>query len=160
MLVVGSEAVVYNEVHLMYAGGMAAAASGVSIELLFERFIFEPGEQSRRISSVLLRWSVRTDTRCVVWVAGMVSTRWASAGGRPLLGSGLSTTPEDYGRFLDSYFNGRLVSLETRAEMERSHYPGATLTGVATLQGRYGLGVRATLCTYQSPTLKYASSRL
>ena len=71
----------------------------------------------------------------------MVSTRWSSPGGRPLLGSGLSTTPEDYGRFLGSYFNGRLVSLETRAEMERSHYPDAALNGVAVLQGRYGLGV-------------------
>ena len=71
----------------------------------------------------------------------MLSTRWSSAGGRPLLGSGLSTTPEDYGRFLDSYFNGRLVSQQTRAEMERSHYPDALLSGVAVLQGRYGLGV-------------------
>lgn len=41
---VGSEAVVYNEVHLMYAGAMAAAASGIPIEILFERFVFEPGE--------------------------------------------------------------------------------------------------------------------
>ena len=46
----GSEAVVYNEVHLMYAGGMAAAASGISVERLFEQFVFEPGERSRRIS--------------------------------------------------------------------------------------------------------------
>ena len=81
----------------------------------------------------------------------MVSTRWSSAGGRPLLGSGLSTTPEDYGRFLNSYFNGRLVSLETRAEMERSHYPDAALTGVAALQGRYGLGVRALLLPSVDP---------
>ena len=73
--------------------------------------------------------------------AGMISTHWTSTGGRPLLGSGLSSTPEDYGRFLGSYFNGRLVSLETRAEMERSHYPDAALNGVAVLQGRYGLGV-------------------
>ena len=55
---------------------------------------------------------------------------------RPLLGSGLTTTPGDYGRFLDAYFNGRLVTPETRAEMERSHYPDATLSGVAVLQGR------------------------
>jgi CubicO group peptidase (beta-lactamase class C family) len=81
----------------------------------------------------------------------MVSTHWASAGERPLLGSGLSTTPEDYGRFLNSYFNGRLVSLETRAEMERSHYPDAALTGVAALQGRYGLGVRAILLSTIDP---------
>jgi hypothetical protein len=52
MVLVGSEAVVYNEVHLMYAGGMAAAASGVSMELLFERFIFEPSERRRQTSSL------------------------------------------------------------------------------------------------------------
>lgn len=105
--------VVYNEVHLMYAGAMASAASGVSMEALFDRYVFGP--------------------------AGMTSTFWNSAGGRPLLGSGLSTTPSDYGKFLDAYFNGRLVTPATRAEMERSHYPEAALTGVAALQGRYGL---------------------
>ena len=41
---VSSEAVVYNEVHLMYAGAMAATASGIAMEMLFERFVFEPGE--------------------------------------------------------------------------------------------------------------------
>ena len=108
------DSVVYNEVHLMYAGAMASAAAGVPIEAIFERFVFEP--------------------------AGMTSTFWGSANGRPLLGSGLSTTPGDYQLFLSAYFEGRLVSLETRAEMERSSYPGATLSGVAALQGRYGLG--------------------
>lgn len=104
------ESVVYNEVHLMYAGAMASAAAGAPMEALFERFVFEP--------------------------AAMQSTFWSSANGRPLLGSGLTTTPGDYGRFLDAYFNGRLVTPETRAEMERSHYPDATLSGVAALQGR------------------------
>ena len=76
-----------NEVHLMYAGGMAAAASGISVEELFQNFVFVP--------------------------AGMTSTVWGSANGRPLLGSGISTTPEDYGAFLDAYFNHRLVSEAT-----------------------------------------------
>ena len=97
----------------MYAGAMASAAAGTPMGQLFERFVFEP--------------------------AGMTATSWSSAGGRPLLGSGLRTTPADYGRFLDAYFNGRLVTVETRAEMERSHYPSAELSGVAALQGRYGL---------------------
>jgi hypothetical protein len=87
----------------MYAGAMAAAASGTPVGSLFDRFIFD--------------------------AVPMPSTFWGSAGGRPLLGSGISTTPEDYGAFLNAYFNGRLVSLATRADMERSHYPDATLSG-------------------------------
>eukprot|EP01049_Picozoa_sp_SAG25_P009602 SAG25_NODE_967_length_4515_cov_7.439312_3_plen_87_part_00 len=75
------------------------------MELIFERYVFE--------------------------TAGMESTVWGSTNGRPLLGSGLSTTPGDYGMFLDAYFNGRLVSMATRQDMERSHYPDAALTGVA-----------------------------
>lgn len=106
-------AVVYNEVHLMYAGAMAEAAAGIPMAALFERFIFTPLD--------------------------MTNTRWNNANGRPLLGSGLTTTPEDYGRFLNAYFQGQIVSPATRADMERSHYPDAELTGLVLLQGRYGL---------------------
>lgn len=41
----------YNEVHLMYAGGMASAASGISMELLFERYIFEPAGMTSTVST-------------------------------------------------------------------------------------------------------------
>lgn len=99
------DVVVYNEVHIMYAGAMASAAAAQPMAELFERFIFTP--------------------------LGMTATRWRDGlNGRPLMGSGLSTSTEDYGRFLDAYFNGRIVTAETRAEMERSSYPDAELSGV------------------------------
>jgi CubicO group peptidase (beta-lactamase class C family) len=104
---------VYNEVALMYAGAMASAASGTPMEDLFEQYVFEP--------------------------TGMTSTVWGG-NGRPVLGSGLSTTPEDYGKFLNAYFNGDLVSDFTRSEMERCHYVGAALGAIGSLQGQYGLG--------------------
>lgn len=105
--------VVYNEVHLQYAGAMtlAAAGAGTTIEDLFERYVFGP--------------------------AGMNETRF---NGRAALGAGLLTTPAQYGRFLNEYFNHRLVSEAGRTEMERSSYPDAALSGLALLQGRYGLG--------------------
>lgn len=85
------EAVVYNEVHLMYAGAMAAAASNIPMEALFERYIFGPAQ--------------------------MTSTFFTGPNGRPLLGSGLSTTPEDYGNFLRMYYNGELVGIATRTNV-------------------------------------------
>jgi CubicO group peptidase (beta-lactamase class C family) len=92
---------------------MASAASGTAMEELFEQHVFEP--------------------------AGMTSTTW-SGNGRPLLGSGINTTPEDYGRFLNAYFNHQLVSEFTRSEMERCHYVSAALGTIGSLQGQYGLG--------------------
>jgi CubicO group peptidase (beta-lactamase class C family) len=107
------EAMAYNEVALMYAGAMASAASGTPMEDLFEQYIFGPLD--------------------------MKDTTWNDPNGRPLMGSGLTTNAVDYGKFLNAYFNGEIVSQETRAVMEISSYPNAALTGVASLQGQYGL---------------------
>jgi CubicO group peptidase (beta-lactamase class C family) len=107
------DAMAYNEVALMYAGAMASAASGTPMEDLFEQYIFSPLD--------------------------MKDTTWNDPNGRPLMGSGLTTNAIDYGKFLNAYFNGEIVSPQTRALMEISSYPNAALTGVASLQGQYGL---------------------
>jgi CubicO group peptidase (beta-lactamase class C family) len=108
------EAMAYNGIELEYAGAMAAAASGTTMEDIFENYIFGPLD--------------------------MKDTAWNNANGRPGMSSGLTTNAIDYGKFLNAYFNGEIVSQETRAIMEISSYPNAALTGVASLQGQYGLG--------------------
>ena len=55
----------------------------------------------------------------------MQSTTWADLA-NPVAAGGLTSTAADYGRFLDAYYNGRLVSAATRAQMEADQAPLAS----------------------------------
>eukprot|EP01065_Artemidia_motanka_P002441 TRINITY_DN11169_c0_g1_i1.p2 TRINITY_DN11169_c0_g1~~TRINITY_DN11169_c0_g1_i1.p2 ORF type:complete len:363 (+),score=144.24 TRINITY_DN11169_c0_g1_i1:66-1154(+) len=102
----------YNSIHLQFAGAMAVAASGVDMADIVEERVFKP--------------------------AGMDSSTWPNRANPGLSGS-LRTTPEDYDRFLHSYFTGKLLPLQLRQAMETDQYPDASFGGYALFMGHYGL---------------------
>lgn len=88
----------YNEKHLQIAGGIVEAATGLNFVELSEKYVFIP--------------------------ANMTNTYYTNTN-NPALGAGISSTSEDYAKFLHLYFTNNLVPETVCKEMELDQYPEA-----------------------------------
>jgi len=102
----------YNSIHLRFAGAMAVAATRTPMDEIVRERVFLP--------------------------ARMVNTVWSNDA-NPELSGGLSSTAEDYDRFLHGYFSESLIPASARTAMETDQYPDASFGGYALFMGHYGL---------------------
>eukprot|EP00756_Hemistasia_phaeocysticola_P022099 Hpha_TRINITY_DN15812_c0_g14::TRINITY_DN15812_c0_g14_i1::g.188740::m.188740 len=108
------------DIHLRVAGQMAAAAAGTTLRALLESFLAEEGmAHSHFAGSIFLPG--KTDN--------------------PELSGSFYTSGTDYDRFLEAYYNNRILSKELRAIVESHQYPEADYAhdDVARRAGHYGL---------------------